>query len=66
MWPSALDMALLLFFLWTSFLMYSETLYVQLFTVMVLVLLQNKYLKKPSLRIKHFEQYCIENCGKQN
>ena len=46
--------------------MYSETLYVQLFTVMVLVLLQNKYLKKPSLRIKHFEQYCIENCGKQN
>ena len=44
---------------------------------LVLVLLQKKYLytyknfaKKPSLdeflRIKHFEQYCIKNCGKQN
>ena len=43
---------------------------------MVLVLLQNKYLytckniaKKPNLDEflrKHFEQYCIENCGKQN
>ena len=75
MWPSALDMAWLLFFLWKSFSMYSETLYVWL--LMVLVLLQEKYLytykniaKKPSLdeflRVKHFEQYCIENCGKQN
>lgn len=43
---------------------------------MVLVLLQKKYLytykniaKKPSLDEflrKHFKQYCIENCGKQN
>ena len=40
--------------------MYSETLYVQLFTVMVLVLLQNKYLKKPSLRIKHLNNITLK------